>query len=57
MQVDGATVFADLYPSDELLARFAEVLLAALAVVGQGDVPRALVHGGLELPVLGKLLP
>jgi hypothetical protein len=29
---------------------------AGLAVVGEGDVSRALVHGELELPVLGQLL-
>jgi hypothetical protein len=28
----------------------------SLAVVGEDDVPRALVHGELELPVLGQLL-
>src|SRR5690242_10126260 len=36
---------------DEQLARLAEVLLAALAVIREGDVTRALVHGDLELPV------
>ena len=36
-------------------ARLAEVLLAALAVIREGDVTGALVHGELELPVPREL--
>ena len=40
---------------DERLDALAEVLLAALAVIREGDVTGALVHGDLELPVPREL--
>src|ERR1700722_8276782 len=56
MQVAVSAVLADPHPGDELLARLAEVLRVALAVIRKGDVTGALVHGQLELPVPRELL-
>jgi hypothetical protein len=50
-QVVSLASVSDRQARDKQLAHLTEVLLAGLAVIREGDVPGALVHGELELPV------
>jgi len=57
VQVAVPAVLADPHPADELLARLAEVLPAALAVIRKGDVPERLSTVSLSCQSRASFLP